>query len=416
MQKGEVSVVDSQVLVQIDKCSKCGTCRSVCPVFAETNDELMVARGRLTLAEAIVRGELDYSGKYLRSLKSCIRCLRCVDACPSGVDVGEIVRSMRVEAARQLGLSPLTKLVFRRVLPNRRLYDVAIRFASFAQRLLPREREGPLRHLPLFFRGERSIPSLARRSFLERARQYEALEGAQRRVGLFVGCLINYVYPEVGDAVVRLLNRYGVDVVVPQDQVCCGAPVIGMGDDVAARTLAEKNIRAFRDAGVDTILVACATGGKTLKHDYPAMFGEEAAEFSSSVKDVVEFVQDLVPTVPGNVKVTYHDPCHLRWGQDIYREPREVLNRVAQYEEMPDADRCCGMGGTFSLFFHDLSRKIAGRKLDAIAATDADIVATACPGCMLQLNEGIAQRDIRKSVKHIVEIIEEASRNQGPHT
>jgi glycolate oxidase iron-sulfur subunit len=404
--------MDPQLILEIDKCSKCGKCRSVCPVFTETNDECMVARGRITLAEALINDDLDYSARYLRSLKSCIRCMRCVEACPSGVDVVEIVRSMRAEAADKLGLSPVTRFVFRRVLPNRRLYNLGIRFASFAQRLLPRERHGKLRHLPLFFRGERSVPPLARRTFLERARGYEPLPGAEQRVGFFVGCLINYVYPEVGEALVRLLNRYGVDVVVPPDQVCCGAPVIAMGDQVAAETLAERNVQVFRDAEVDTILVACATGGKTLKDDYRRVLGNDSDEFCASVQDVVEFVQDLVPPTDraGAAKVTYHDPCHLRWGQGIYREPRKILKRAAHYEEMPDAERCCGMGGTFSLFFHDISRGIAKRKMDAIATTDADVVATACPGCMLQLGEGVARCGMDRSVKHLIEILEESTR------
>ena len=405
-------MADSQLLLELDRCSKCGTCRSVCPVFAETNDESMVARGRITLAEAVIKGELDYSARYLHSLKSCIRCLRCVDACPSGVEVGQIVRWMREEAAEKLGLSPVTRFVFRRVLQNRRLYDRAIRLASLSQRILPRDRGGKLRHLPLFFRGERSVPPLARQSFLERARDYKPLETARQRVGFFVGCLMNYVYPEVGEAVVRLLNRYGVDVVVPQDQLCCGAPVIGMGDRTAARMLAERNVRAFRDAGVDTLIVACATGGKTFKKDYPNIMESEGVTFPFSVKDIVEFVAELAPlalTGPGT-NLTYHDPCHLRWGQGIYREPRQMLRRVSHYEEMPDADRCCGMGGTFSLFFHDLSRKIADRKMEAVAATDADVVATACPGCMLQLNEGIQQRGMNKAVKHVIQVVEEATR------
>ena len=404
--------MDPQLILEIDKCSKCGKCRSVCPVFTETNDESMVARGRITLAEALINDDLDYSDRYLRSLKSCIRCMRCVDACPSGVDVVEIVRSMRAAAAQKLGLSPLTRFVFRRVLPNRRLYNLAIRLASFAQSLLPRRRHGKLRHLPLFFRGERSVPPLARRTFLERARSYERLPDAGQRVGFFVGCLINYVYPEVGEALVRLMNRYGVDVVVPLDQVCCGAPVIAMGDQVAAEQLAKRNLQAFRDAGVDTILVACATGGKTLKEDYRRILREDSDEFCASVKDVTEFVGDVVPTTAGAgaEKVTYHDPCHLRWGQGIYREPREILKRTARYEEMPDAERCCGMGGTFSLFFHDISRGIANRKIDAVAATDADVVATACPGCMLQLGEGVARCGMDKSVRHLIEILEESTR------
>jgi glycolate oxidase iron-sulfur subunit len=405
--------MDSHLLLEIDRCSKCGTCRSVCPVFAETNDEAMVARGRLTLAEALMKEELDYSARYLRSLKSCIQCLRCVEACPSGLDVGEIVRAMREQAAERLGLSPVTRFVFRRVLPNRRLYNSAIRLASVAQRILPRARRGQLRHLPLFFKGQRTVPPVARRSFLERAHDIrEPLEETDRRVGFFVGCLINYVYPEVGEALVRLLNRHGVDVVVPQDQVCCGAPVMAMGDRVAAKTLAERNVQAFREAGVETVLVACATGGKTLRKDYPRILGEEGTSFASSVKNAVEFIAESVPfkTRTPSTTVTYHDPCHLRWGQGIYREPRDVLKGVSQYEEMPSADRCCGMGGTFSLFFHDISRKIASRKMDAIEAADADIVATACPGCMLQLNEGIQQRGMQKCVKHLVEVVEEAMR------
>jgi glycolate oxidase iron-sulfur subunit len=237
-----------------------------------------------------------------------------------------------------------------------------------------------------------------------RGKEFKA-ENETRRVAFFVGCMVNYVYPGVGESLIRVLNRRGVTVVVPERQACCGTPALSVGDVKAAARLARLNAETFADAGVTDIITACASCSKTLKSEM-----DEKGWEKFRVRDVTEYLVEVVSFVDGKLDrtVTYHDPCHLKWGQDIRNEPRELLGAICDYKEMTGADDCCGFGGTFSMFHHDLSQNVAGRKASSIASVDAATVATACPGCMLQLQTIIDEHNLNSNVRHIVELIDEA--------
>jgi glycolate oxidase iron-sulfur subunit len=412
--------------LEASKCAKCGKCRSVCPVFLETGSESMVARGRISLAEAIRDNEIVYTKRFKEHIQSCKKCLRCVNICPSGVDYELIMQAMLDGIAKNMGIPLLPKIIFRYVLPRRRLFDLLLKGASKCQKFIPGKRRGKMRHLPLLFVGKRWIPTLAPKTALQMFKKPPKLQNPKMRVALFTGCLINYVYSDIAAAVVDVLNRLNIEVVVPSAQLCCGIPASSLGDSKSARALAEKNRDVFKSAKVDAIVTACATCGQTLKRDYKRLLGDSWQTMAKTTYDISEFLEkftDYKTKIPtphpspskgeeGNgVKVTYHDPCHLYWAQNISKEPRNVLKHSANYVEMKDAERCCGGGGIFSLIHYDLSLKINDRKTKSIEETGAGIVATNCPGCMMQIADGLAARNMPKKTLHTIQVLQMAMKN-----
>jgi len=404
---------------QLELCSKCGKCRSVCPVFRETLDETMVARGRLALIDAVERGEISAAGDLLaRAISTCIGCYRCVYECPTGTEVVDAVHGARGLWTSPRAVGRMVRLMLRRVVPYRFAYDAAMRVAAIAQKVLPRSERPPLRHLPLLLMDGRRIPNLVSPTFLQsvHGKTFEVPDPTGHVV-FFVGCMINYVYPQVGHALVRVLNRRGVSITIPQGQVCCGTPALTFGDARAAEQLLAKNVKVLLEAGVRDVITACASCTRTLKcelmehldrHDRDRLRVYQATEYLGGLK--------MPDAAPLDMKVTYHDPCHLRWGQDISDAPRQLLRSVCAYEEMAGAEECCGFGGTFNILHYDLSQRIAARKAESIAGTDAEVVSTACPGCMLQLQTMVDERGLNRDIKHVVEVIDEAERKQvnGP--
>ncbi|UCD57645.1 MAG: (Fe-S)-binding protein, partial [Candidatus Hydrogenedentota bacterium] len=182
---------------ELEKCARCGKCRSVCPVFAELKDEAFVARGRISLFEALGRGEIATSPELRNIMSACLMCQRCTEICPSGVQFMQVLKAARERLAREMGLPFGSSFVFRHIITRRWLFDVAILAASLAQRVIPGRRKGNLRHLPLFFKGGKWLPPISRTPALRRYPRPVGVQGAKARVALFVGCLTNYVYPQV---------------------------------------------------------------------------------------------------------------------------------------------------------------------------------------------------------------------------
>jgi glycolate oxidase iron-sulfur subunit len=390
---------------EIIKCSRCGKCLSLCPTYQVTTDEKRVARGRVALAEAVLNSRLRYTPKLKESIQSCLKCLRCCWACPSGVEVQTIITLLRQHMPRKYGLSLWNRFVFRYVLPRRKLTDIVVRLACLFQFLLPGKR-GTTRHIPLLFKGRRRIPHLASRTALQQFGSSAA--PAANSVYLFTGCMMNYAYPEMIESAIRVLEELGHQVIVPQDQLCCGTPVLSLGDVEGARRLAELNVKVF--AGDSPIIVPCASCGKTLKDEYTKLLGKEGEKFTRRVFGFSEFVSPRLDSkiAPLEAKALYHDPCHLRYGRDIADQPRDILGKAAEYLRSEGEDLCCGMGGLFSVHHYGMSSRIADRKVEAIRKTEADVLVTECPGCVLQLRDQLARRGIDLPVRHIAEILAEA--------
>jgi glycolate oxidase iron-sulfur subunit len=239
-------------------------------------------------------------------------------------------------------------------------------------------------------------------------------------VGYFTGCMTDFVFPELGRHIIDFLTRNGVEVIVPREQGCCGAPVfLGAGDFDTGRKMADSNAKAFE--AVDYVISDCATCTSALK-DYPKFLAdtlerEEAyKKFAGKVVDISQFLVDVLklpasayraaPEVKGK-KITWHDPCHLNRHLGITSQPRQIIKSIPDVEfvEMPNADRCCGMAGSFSLYYYDLSKQIADKKVAAIKSTGADIVVSSCPGCEIQLIDSLLRNKVQVKVMHIMELL-----------
>ena len=403
-------MVTNSLETEINKCAKCGKCRSICPVFIETGNESMVARGRISLAEALRNNEIFYTDLLRDYLLSCKKCLRCSSICPSGVDYDLIIQTMLDDLANHLGIWLIPRMMFRLFLTRRWLFNILLKTTYTFQKLTPLKRHGTMRHLPFMFLDGRWVPPLAKETVLKKYRNTKKINAPKMKVGFFSGCLINYVYTDIADAVIEVLNHLGVEVIVPPKQLCCGIPARSLGDVKTALKLAETNVKVFEDAKVDFIVNACATCGRTLKRDYRQILGTRSLKFTQKIYDVSEFIEKhfKYETKPLNTKITYHDPCHLHWGQNISKQPRDILKRSSTFQEMETPERCCGGGGVFNLLHYDLSMKIGEYKAKAIEKSGAEVVATGCPGCRLQIEDLLAARGSPVKCMHTIQVLRDA--------
>ncbi len=409
------------------KCVKCGTCMAQCPVYLETLEEPLVARGKLGLIEAVGEGDGEFSKRLGQILSQCLLCGTCTENCPNGVPADEIIREARSLLVRKKGLSLPKKAIFKYILDSEKLRPLLLKGGASLQSLflekIPDESGLRLRFpLPALDR-RRLIPPLAHDFFLDRHSGWVRAEKETLRVGLFVGCVTNYLFPRIGQSALNLFLRRGISVYIPESQRCCGLPAFGSGDEKTPLSLARKNIEAFSEEELDQIVAPCASCASMLKLDYPSLFDEsdpfrsQALAFSAKVTDASQFLGKILNQRPGGngqgrktVRVTYHDPCHLRRKLGIFQEPRSLLKSTPglEYVEMPEANRCCGQGGSFNIANYDLSLKILEKKINAVEESGADVVTTACSGCLLQLMDGLHQRGLKKEVRHLVEMVDQA--------
>jgi glycolate oxidase iron-sulfur subunit len=405
-----------------DQCMKCGFCSFFCPVYQEERTETSVARGKNYLAKLIIRGEQEFTPEMGEILGKCLLCKRCVANCPSKTQIDRVVVAARAQMVKEKGLGFIKNFIFRRAMANRKAMGRYARLMQTFQWLMPKT-EGKIRHLPDFIKslGARNFPELAKTFLRDRVKPVYAPVGPRKMtVAFFMGCATDFVYPELGLSLITFLTRRGVEVRVPQDQNCCGAAILFSGDFATARFLADENVKALKD--VDYIVTACGTCSSTLK-DYKKYLAENEeqekryGELESRVKDVTEFIIDVLKIKPEELTlkkefegktVTWHDPCHLVRYQNIKDQPRAILKGLKglTYVEMPNADLCCGMGGSFSVYHYDITKKIAAKKMEGIKATGADIVVTACPGCMINLLDNVLQNKMDQKVYHLLELVE----------
>jgi glycolate oxidase iron-sulfur subunit len=417
----------TQILIQeAEKCSRCGVCATHCPVIRELQRETYSSRGKTEVAKALLEGTLPYS-KYTEDLFSkCLLCLTCKANCPAGVDQGKLVLGIRAELARRRGLPLSKKIAFKYLLKNRSLFEKALKTFSYLQMFAPPKGDGQLRHLPFFlsaFGKGRLIPDLSktplRKEFPEVIPPSKGL--ARMRAGFFSGCFIDFVDPAIGRSLIRVLGRHGIEVIFPKKQTCCGIPVFMSGDLEDGLDLLKINLEAFAPYEMEAVIVGCATCGTALKESYKILVEGESREwkdrvdaFSAKVVDISEFLTQKIQLTKTEQKslqkVTYHDPCHLNRSQGVTAQPRQVLKNLSGVTlvEMREPQRCCGGGGSFSFYNYELSKQISQKKVEDIKATEASVVVTGCPGCMLQLKDQLGQKNSPVEVKHLIQIVDEA--------
>jgi glycolate oxidase iron-sulfur subunit len=406
---------------ELKKCVKCGACRANCPAFAAFGKEPAVARGKIALAQHLLKGDIELDDATYTAMSKCLLCGSCVEKCPNVVPTDEIVMVAREALARRRGLTTFHAAVGR-VIANRKLMN----FGALAARIL-----GPLffrkvpatsglrLRFPLPFVGnKRHIPQLARKPFLDRHPEVIPGEPGKPRIIYFVGCMTNFCYPQVGEAALALFRHLGCTVIIPKGQQCCGLPGMSGGDLDTVRGLAEKNLVELERYEADYIMTACATCGGALHKFYPNLVGKRHPELAARLRAIADKTMDaaqllqqlgLHPEETGAgeaLKITYHDPCHLRT-RAITKQPRELLQATPGVElaEMEGADKCCGLGGTFNVYHYESSLLINEMKSAAIVKTGARAVATGCPGCMMQLSDGLKQHGSAVQVIHTLEVL-----------
>ncbi|MDH4223947.1 MAG: (Fe-S)-binding protein [candidate division Zixibacteria bacterium] len=405
---------------QLLKCLKCGTCLYACPLYAELKYEPAAPRGRVALIDAAYKGKMDLSEVFRKKIAFCLNCKSCVDACPSGVRIDDLVLSARAELVDRGKLTFIERFIFRHLLKRGRLLPPVAKWATFmgrmAQRILPESAALKLfLPIPEGFK-ERIYPKIARKNARKRFPEIIKVKNPKMRVGYFIGCGTDLVYPEIAEAVIKVLTHNDIEVVIPKGWVCCGTSIYNSGDFKTGIKHAKKNLKLFNKYKLDAIVTNCASCGLTLKKEYPELL--KAGKFDAPVYDINEFLTKVIKIKndfkPVDYKVTYHDPCHLNRGQGIKAEPRILLRSIpgVKFTDMKEADRCCGGGGSFHLKYYPTSVGVMEKKLDNMENLDVDTLVTSCPGCMMRFEETFLQKNNGKKVKHIVELLAEAYGNK----
>jgi glycolate oxidase iron-sulfur subunit len=408
---------------QVVACMRCGMCQAVCPVYAETGRESDVARGKLALLDGLLRQMFADPHGVNERLSKCLLCGSCAANCPSGVKVLEIFLKARAILAGYVGLPPAKRVLFRKLLARPARLDRLLRWAARVQGGFFQPADELLGSSCARFQSplaDRHLKALAPVSLRRRIGPVNRDAGRSGlKVVFFVGCLVDKIFPEVGEAVLRSLEHHGVGVYVPEEQGCCGIPALSSGDLVAFTQLVRYHLRRFGGASHDALVTACATCTATIKKIWPLMARELSAEDQDQVQqlaaktmDISAFLVDRLgvgPAVDNNLAeetVTYHDPCHLKKSLGVAVQPRVLLraNPRLSLVEMAEADRCCGCGGSFTLQHYEISAAIGRRKRENIVKSGCRLVATSCPACMLQLTDMLSQAGDAIRVKHVMEV------------
>jgi glycolate oxidase iron-sulfur subunit len=389
---------------QISDCVHCGFCLPTCPTYVLWGEEMDSPRGRIYLMKLGKEGAVPLDDVYAGHFDACLGCMACVTACPSGVRYDELIEAVRPQLERNHGRH-LPDRLFRGMIFQLFPYPSRLRVAALLGILYERagghrllERAGVLKRLPDRLRAvEELMPPARLRDLTTRLPAFVPARGARtrRRVGLLTGCVQRVFFPAVNAATARVLAREGCDVVVPRTQRCCGALSEHAGREPEALARARRLIDAFEHTGVDTIVVNVAGCGSTMKEygrllrDDPD-YAERAAAFAAKVRDVSQVLAELEPVAPRHpieATLAYHDACHLGHGQGIRAEPRAVLRTIPglSVTDIPEAEICCGSAGIYNMVMPEAGADLGRRKIDNVMSVEPDAVATANPGCLLQM-------------------------------
>lgn len=420
--------IDRPSLNIIRDCVHCGFCLMACPTYLETGNELESPRGRIYLMKSAIEGRISMGEALVNHLDSCLGCLACETACPSGVDYSQLIEASRSQIERRykrhLGDRFHRSLLFS-IFPYPKRLRLLLSFLFLYQTTGVKRLVRSSGILRIFSEKlshtEEIMPEIKFSSFFSTLPNLTPAKGKRRfRVALLTGCVQSALFPETNAATVRVLAENGCEVVIPRGQGCCGGLSIHSGRLSEAREFARSNIEIFEDLDVDAIIVNSAGCGSAMK-EYGELlrddrtYAERGEKFGKKVKDITEFLSDI--GLQGELKelkfrVTYQDACHIAHAQRIRTHPRKIINQIPGIEfiELPESDICCGSAGIYNLVEPEMAEKLLRRKISKIRETGAEILVTGNPGCLLQIGMGIRRYGLNIKTAHTVELLDWAYR------
>ena len=405
------------------RCVHCGLCLNACPTYRLWNLEADSPRGRIRQMLYVWQGQIGVTHSFVDHIDKCLDCRACETACPSGVEYGKLVEHARAVIEGGYSRPFLSRVarhfVFRGLLPHPKRIAAAARLLRFYQRSglqsLAR-RSGIIRLLGLSDREALLPPVDDTFFFRQLGRTFPSVGPRRARVAFFAGCVAQVTFAKLNEATIRVLTANGCEVVVPEGQLCCGALAAHAGIRDAARELARRNLSVFLRDPCDAIVSNAAGCGSTLK-EYDHLFSPEEPEyaparaFSAKTRDVTEFLAALGLSAPLKrlrIRVTYQDSCHLSHGQKIREAPRQLLRAIPglEFVELPYSEICCGSAGVYNVTQTRTSLELLAQKMGHAAATGANAIVTANPGCLLQLRAGVRMHGTHQDVLHVVELLD----------
>ena len=413
----------------LDDCVHCGFCLPTCPTYLLWGQETDSPRGRIHLMKLRRDGREADSAGYVRHIDTCLGCMACVTACPSGVQYDSLLEAARPQverdAKRGIGDRIFRRLIFAMFPHPGRLralsWPLGLYQKSGLQRLvhstgvlglLPKRLQAMERLLPPISFGGADLPARV------------PAQGPQRkRVALLLGCVQRVFFRHVNEATVRVLAAEGCEVIIPQTQACCGALAEHAGEEADAMASARKLIDAFEGSGADTIVINAAGCGSAMKRyghllrNDPA-YAARANAFAAKCKDISEVLAELEPRAPRGavqLKAAYHDACHLQHAQGVRAQPRRILQSIpgVQVREIPESEICCGSAGIYNMLEPEAAEQLRDRKVANILKTDAEVIVSGNPGCLLQIATGLESAGRPMRIMHLIEVLDASIREGG---
>jgi len=409
----------------MEKCVHCGFCLPACPTYTLWGQEMDSPRGRIYLMKLALEGKAEMNQSWVSHFDSCLGCVACMPACPSGVDYGKLIEATRAQIERNYQ-RPAAEKLHRRILFE--TFTKPGRMKLLRWPLLVYQKSGvqaALRALGVFKALPKTVAAME--SLLPAATPIETVanitpaQGEQRkRVGLLLGCVQRTFFSNVNAATARVLAAEGCEVVAPPEQTCCGALFVHAGEEERAQELARNTIEVFEQADVETIVINAAGCGSNVKEyghllrDDPE-YADRAKRFASKCRDISEVLAELSPRAqrkPLKARVAFHDSCHLQHAQGVHIQPRSLLQQIpgTQLLEIPESPICCGSAGIYNLVQPDAAAELGDRKARLIGPLQPDVVVTGNPGCLLQLQTALAKANHPIPVVHTIQLLDASIR------
>jgi len=402
----------------LNRCSRCGACQAFCPLYSATGLEHMVARGKIELVELLQNDKLEWNSAMEEIFSLCLLCGNCGENCPNKVQGDKIVREARKDLVKTKGLPIIKRSIFEHFLTKGGRLSLLARLLYLYQQCgFQKLIRGTkiLEKLPGNLGSKEALlPYLSAKEFRKNVSRINKVENKVMTVGYFTGCMTNYIYPQIGHSLLKILKAHNVEVIIPE-QGCCGIPALASGDYQTFSELALRNVKEFNSIPMDYIITDCATCLGTLL-EYPALIGEnnQSTDIVNKVIDVSNFLVKVLKIKPPTTAaghqdvITYHDPCHLKKIEGGRQNPRALLKNFYgqnSFVELATADKCCGCAGSFNLSHYNLSQKVVQPKMQELEQINADYLCTGCPACIMQLQHAVKKAGLSTKVLHTIELL-----------